>query len=448
MIDRSKICVVQFYTDNVPYGSLSEEINKAYCQTHGYSYYVQKDTQIITSALSGRSPTWYKPKLILEVFEKLNPEYVLFLDIDAAVVDFEQTIEQFIDPQYDVIFCEDYSSHSVMNAGVFLIKNTNFTKELMHTWWYSGEIFKREDSAEMNSDGMIYEDAGYFKTAIWHDQTCMTLLYRRNMSIREKMKIIANTSLNWKEPFEGNFIFHAFGYGQTPLRRLDYVYHRLIDNKINALNLNDLASIYPTDKQYLHNYFEKVYQTLLSPLQNTTKKFVELGIADGNCLRIWKEFFPNTQILGLDLYPENARAAAGVERITLQQIDQSNKEQLEQFAIQHPDIDIFLDDGSHKMFDQQITFATIFKALPAGSLYILEDLHTSLECRMPEKAIFGWGDPTRTTTLEMLEEFNRTGTIRSDYLTPEECEYLANHIQSCTIHRVTDHSITSAIIKK
>mgnify|MGYP000064504996 CR=1 FL=1 len=80
-----KIVVAQFYTSNVVYGKYSEEINRKYCEEQGYIYHIEKDDNKINTALEGRSPTWYKPKFITEVFDLYEPDYVLFLDADIYI---------------------------------------------------------------------------------------------------------------------------------------------------------------------------------------------------------------------------------------------------------------------------------------------------------------------------------------------------------------------------
>jgi hypothetical protein len=101
------------------------------------------------------------------------------------------------------------------------------------------------------------------------------------------------------------------------------------------------------------------------------------------------------------------------------------------------------------MRDQQITLAKLFKMLKSDGIYILEDLHTSFEVVMPEKAWCGWGDSSKTITLNMLESFKETGKIESDYMTQDEMDYLSENIKSVEIYKNRpDWSVTSVIIKK
>ena len=102
-----KIVVAQYYTSNLTHGPYAEAINRKYCEIQGYTYYVDKDNDKIWQRIEDRVPTWYKPKLILDVFEKENPDYVLFLDTDAIISDFNGRIEQFIDDEYSFVAAAD-----------------------------------------------------------------------------------------------------------------------------------------------------------------------------------------------------------------------------------------------------------------------------------------------------------------------------------------------------
>ena len=66
-----KIAVAQFYTENVKYGPYAEKINSAYCKSKQYTYFIEKDNSKIYNAIGDdRTPHWYKPLMLLEVFEK------------------------------------------------------------------------------------------------------------------------------------------------------------------------------------------------------------------------------------------------------------------------------------------------------------------------------------------------------------------------------------------
>jgi hypothetical protein len=457
-MDKSKIIIAQFYTSNVEYGPYAEAINKKYCEEKGYTYFCEKDTDKIIQKLKGRSATWYKPILIKEIISTYNPEYILFLDIDAIVSDFNQNIEDFIDEKYDLTFTKDIGHHSILNAGVFVLKNTEWVKDFLDLWYYSAEIYKGKDCPEIDKPEERDEIVGYYKTALWHDQTCLTLLYKSNKDIQNHIQIIESNQINHYKPNEGNFIFHAYAYGHVPFRGIDVIHNEVFNRELipqpekeitNNITLIDLVTQnnYNTDKHHGHGYFKLIYNDLLSPLSKDVKKFVEIGVNAGGSVELWRDYFREATVYGLDINVDIA--LNGNERIELKRVDQSKREELIAFGLEHNDIDVLVEDGSHKMYDQQITLATLFKSIKPGGIYILEDLHTSLEAPMPEKAWCGWGDPNKTITLNMLNNFIKTGKIESDYLTDDEKEYLNNNIESIEIYRSKpDWSITSVIKKK
>lgn len=442
------IAVVQFYTSNINYGPYSEAINKKYCDEKGYTYFCEKDNLKIRTISGDRSLHWYKIKLVQEILGIGNFDYILFLDADAVFSDFNKNIEDFIDENYNIVFAEDIGHHSSMNTGVFLVKNNEWTKNFLNIWWTSGEIYKGKDSENLPIMEENLEKIGYFKQALWHEQTCITLLYRDNEDVKNNIKVISNRSFNHREYNEGNFIFHAYAYGHSQSRTLDSVYYKVfnITPNISGNKLSEIASAYRTDKQHEHDYFKLIYDDLFEPISNSVTKFVEVGINKGGSLELWRDYFKNATIYGLDI---NTDINIYLERIELIRLDQSNETQLKEFSQNYSEIDVIMDDGSHRMYDQQITFATLFKSLKPGGIYVLEDLHTSLEVVMPEKNWCGWGDPNKTITLNMLNDFTKTGKIESDYLTEDDKEYLNNNIKSINVYQSKpDWSITSVIIKK
>lgn len=443
-----KIVIAQYYTKNLTHGVYAEAINRKYAEENGYVYYVDTDNDKIVQKLNGRAPTWYKSHLILDVFKEHNPDYVLFLDTDAIISDTNGRIEQFIDENYDFIAAKDNSEHSLMNAGVFLIKNTDWAVNFLNAWWDLGATVKPTQSRSIPISDHDMDTEGYFLNRLWMDQTLLTVMYENYEEFRSRMGIISNRSFNWMRYNDNNFIFHAYAYGAIKNRTIDLIHNEIfeITPDIDKTRLADWATLYHTDKHYAHGFFNGVYQDLFLPIKETTKKFVELGVYEGESINIWKNFFENSEIIGLDC-SFNSSNIRDLERISLVKINSAIREDLEGFASQHNDIDVFMDDGSHIMRDQQITLGVLFKSIKSGGIFILEDLHTSVSVKNNNESI--WGQKNETTTLDMLERFNETGKIESDFLTDDEARYLEENIKECKIYKLkADWSYTSVIIKK
>ena len=68
--------------------------------------------------------------------------------------------------------------------------------------------------------------------------------------------------------------------------------------------LNDIAKYYGTDKSdEVHNYCVK-YEKYLPFNRYDKIKILEIGILDGKSLKTWKEYFYNSEIVGIDITPE------------------------------------------------------------------------------------------------------------------------------------------------
>ena len=267
-----KIAVLQFYTSNVSYGPYSEEINKKYCEEKGYTYICKKDNSKIREISEGRSFHWCKVKLVQEILNTNNFDYILFLDADAIFSDFNQNIEDFIDSNYDMVFAEDVGHHSSMNTGVFLSKNSEWTKNFLTIWWESGNTFKGKDSQDLSIMEENLEKVGYFKEALWHEQTCITLLYRGSDELKNHIKVISNRLFNHRDYGEGNFIFHAFAYGHAHNRTLDIIYKSKFEPLSNMENINLIVYHVYCIGNYLEIFQQQLNRLKISGLYDWCNK--------------------------------------------------------------------------------------------------------------------------------------------------------------------------------
>lgn len=138
------------------------------------------------------------------------------------------------------------------------------------------------------------------------------------------------------------------------------------------MTLSELGKKYNTDKYNLHNFCD-FYEI---NLKKDIKILWEIGILDGASLRMWSEYYPKANIVGFDINDKSDLEFN--ERINTVLLDQSNIYQLVELS-KVKDIDIIIDDGSHIINHQIMTFEILFDSLKSGGQYIIEDLHTSTE---------------------------------------------------------------------
>lgn len=140
--------------------------------------------------------------------------------------------------------------------------------------------------------------------------------------------------------------------------------------------LNDIGLRYGADKSSkFHNYLD-FYQEQL-PDRNFSGRLLEIGVMDGLSMKMWAEYYPNAEIVGIDIKDMDHMHNAdwGVPKsVKLIQCDGTDPKQVKQLG----NFDIIIDDGSHYWADQQKSFELLYYSqLNAGGIYILEDLWTS-----------------------------------------------------------------------
>ena len=141
------------------------------------------------------------------------------------------------------------------------------------------------------------------------------------------------------------------------------------------MTLDELGRKYGTDKSsQTHNYLVAYEQLLASYRTKADLGVLEIGVRGGPSVRVWQEYFPTAEIVGVDI-TESCRAHADT-RITIEIGDQSDPKFLQELVGKYR-FDIIFDDGSHQWHHQIASFRYLFPHLQPGGLFICEDLHTS-----------------------------------------------------------------------
>ena len=134
--------------------------------------------------------------------------------------------------------------------------------------------------------------------------------------------------------------------------------------------LDELAIKYGTDKSSkVHNY-TKHYENHFESVREQPIRILEIGVQTGASLRMWKEYFPNAQIYGLDYYDCEPLEE---DRIKIFRGAQADLKALEEVG-KSGQFNIVIDDGSHKNMDVMNCFNYFFPRLATGGIYVIEDL--------------------------------------------------------------------------
>ena len=124
-----------------------------------------------------------------------------------------------------------------------------------------------------------------------------------------------------------------------------------------------------------HHYIP-LYDRYLETYRNQPIKFLEIGVAGGGSLHMWRRYFgEDAAIYGIDIDPacEQFNNLDGQVRIG----SQIDKTFLSDVIDEMGGVDVVLDDGSHHMHDIKSSFDYLYPMLNVGGIYIIEDLHTS-----------------------------------------------------------------------
>jgi demethylmacrocin O-methyltransferase len=224
---------------------------------------------------------------------------------------------------------------------------------------------------------------------------------------------------------------------------------RLIKNKIkkNLLsfifrkNLVQLAIINKTDKWGEH-WYANHYQNHFAHLRKKKLVILEIGVggydnpyAGGESLRMWRSYFVNSLIVGLDIHEKKISE----NRIKIFQGDQTDENTLCNIVNKVGKPDIIIDDGSHVNEHVIKTFQYMFPQLSENGIYVIEDLQTSY---WPQ---FGGNSDLSnksSTSINMLKSFLDCLHHEELMINNYEPSYYDNHITSLHLY----HNI--AFIKK
>lgn len=153
--------------------------------------------------------------------------------------------------------------------------------------------------------------------------------------------------------------------------------------------LDDIGSEFGTDKAHDGHDYLRVYGDVLGAFVSAPVTMLEIGVWEGASLRMWDKWLmhPQARIVGVDTDLTRCTVADG-GRIYLRRGDAGSSDFLRALVSEFRTIeddragaragafDVVIDDGSHQIEQQTVSFGVLWPEMRPGGVYIIEDLHT------------------------------------------------------------------------
>lgn len=135
------------------------------------------------------------------------------------------------------------------------------------------------------------------------------------------------------------------------------------------MTLQNLGVLHGTDKA-AHGYLP-IYERYLAGRELRT--ILEIGVYSGKSLKMWRDFFPDAQIFGLDVDPGCRKFSEG--NVLVATGSQDDPAALDDLIELSGGFDLVVDDGSHV---NSLTMKSFEHLWPhTRQLYVIEDLGCS-----------------------------------------------------------------------
>lgn len=224
-----KICIISLFTEEIEKESKLATLNKKkYCEKHNLDY------RFFFGRASKRHAQWDKIQCIIQTLPEYD--YVVWMDSDTIFNNFDISFKELISENlnYDALFCSDVcynddSKHLLVNTGVMVFKNTEWSSNILNKVWNSVEDYNIEKLDKHSYDGFPHEQGKMCEELLKENET--------------KFKIFPHTTFNCHPNFKNDntFIVHYMGSRQS-IKHLDEFILEV--EKTNArLNINNQEEI-------------------------------------------------------------------------------------------------------------------------------------------------------------------------------------------------------------
>ena len=175
------------------------------------------------------------------------------------------------------------------------------------------------------------------------------------------------------------------------------------------MSLHEIGKKHGTDKSgnnhthhglsYLH-----IYEKYLEEKRDQKNNILELGVLGGKSIRTWHEYFPESNIIGIDIDPAR-KDIFNDERIEILIGSQTDEDIRDMVASKYKTLDVVIDDASHINQLTLKSFEIYWPIIASKGVYIMEDLTYDT---ITDPGINGW--PGQKYNYKNGEEYLSQGT--------------------------------------
>jgi len=135
------------------------------------------------------------------------------------------------------------------------------------------------------------------------------------------------------------------------------------------LSLDEIGLKHKTDKSSMTHCYLGNYEKYLESWRDKEFTLLELGVAGGASIKMWREYFPNAKVYGIDNNPD----CAGEGIFIGSQVD---TEFLDKVLDAIGEVNVLVEDCSHVGSLTIESFQYLFPKIAEGGMYFIEDTAT------------------------------------------------------------------------
>ena len=185
---------------------------------------------------------------------------------------------------------------------------------------------------------------------------------------------------------------------------------------LSELSLTGLADLFGSDKGTLKHGYTDVYDAIIQDMLNgrnrksTQLRIAEFGVACAASLRMWANYLPTSEIIGLDIREDCAKLCSDLDNVRIEICDPA------QWAPEQA-FDLIVDDASH--IAEQIVAAVrnCWQRVKPGGFYVVEDLACTYSDQYTESYRKTFGTDVinnRSAVMGLVDELMRIIDARGD----------------------------------